>query len=150
MDYLINYLIHIVPKFPLPVFYHETSQQKYVEYTTQEVVFIGYMCTNLLLSLAQLHFSAAWTAAEARPAAINGTVCERYRLVTQFQFRELIQSYRIYSLHFDFLNFCTKVESFLHYSMKIFSDRRGTAHERELNIPDSVSVSDIIYILENL
>ena len=114
------------------------------------MVFIGYMCTIPLFSLAQLHFSAAWTAAEARPAAIYGTVCERYRLVTQFQFRELIQSYRIYSLHFDFLNFCTKVESFLHYSMKIFSDRRGTAHERELNIPDSVSVSDIIYILENL
>ena len=114
------------------------------------MVFIGYMCTIPLFSLAQLHFSAAWTAAEARPAAINGTVCERYRLVTQFQFRELIQSYRIYSLHFDFLNFCTKVESFLHYSMKIFSDRRGTAHERELNIPDSVSVSDIFDILENL
>ena len=114
------------------------------------MVFIGYMCTNLLLSLAQLHFSAAWTAVEARPAAIYRTVCDRYRLRTQFQFRELIQSYRIYSLHFDFLNFCTKVESFLHYSMKIFSDRRGTAHERELNIPDSVSVSDIIYILENL
>lgn len=32
--------------------------------------------------------------------------------------------------------------------MKMFSDRRGTAHERELNIP--ISVSDIIYSLENL
>ena len=114
------------------------------------MVFIGYMCTIPLFSLAQLHFSAAWTAAEARPAGSNRTVCDRYRVGIQFQFCELIQSYRIYPLHFDFLNFCTKVESFLHYSMKIFSDRRGTAHERELNIPDSVSVSDIFDILENL
>ena len=61
------------------------------------------------------------------------TVCNRYRLRTQFQFCELIQSYRIYSLHFDFLNFCAKVESFLVSPLlneNIFRSPRHSSWER--------------------